>query len=212
MERTGWPELKRGLIAILRGLRPHEAPAIVAALVEAGFEAIEVPLNSPDPFDSIEIARRLAPATVLVGAGTVLTAEQVDRLRDAGGDLVVSPNTDGAVIARARASGMLAVPGVFTPTEALAATHTGASALKFFPASVLGPAGIRAIGAVLPPQVPAIAVGGVSERDFRAYGEAGIRIFGLGSSLYRPGASAAEVAQKARAVVAAHDEVFCPRR
>lgn len=165
MKRAEWPRLSRELVAILRGLKPEEAPGVVTALLEAGFEAIEVPLNSPEPFRSIEIARGLAPDKVLIGAGTVLTVEEVDRLRDAGGNLLVSPNVEPAVIERAAGYGMVTMPGVFTPTEALAALRAGASALKFFPASVLGPSGIKAIRAVLPPDVPVGAVGGVSERD-----------------------------------------------
>lgn len=208
MKRAEWPRLSRELVAILRGLKPEEAPGVVTALLEAGFEAIEVPLNSPEPFRSIEIARGLAPDNVLIGAGTVLTVEEVDRLRDAGGNLLVSPNVEPAVIERAAGYGMVTMPGVFTPTEALAALRAGASALKFFPASVLGPSGIKAIRAVLPPDVPVGAVGGVSESDFAAYYAVGVRTFGLGSSLYKPGASAAEVAQKARAAVAAYDDVF----
>ncbi|WP_159587442.1 2-dehydro-3-deoxy-6-phosphogalactonate aldolase [Chelativorans xinjiangense] len=208
MSRIAWPKLRRDLVAILRGLKPEEAPAIVGALLEAGFEAVEVPLNSPEPFRSIELARRLAPEGVLVGAGTVLTVEDVDRLRDAGGNLLVSPNVEPAVIARAARHGMATMPGVFSPTEALAAVSAGASALKFFPASVLGAAGIKAVMAVLPKDVPVGAVGGVSERDFAAYAAVGVRTFGLGSSLYRPGAEAAEVAEKARAAVAAYDAVF----
>lgn len=208
MKRAEWPRLSRELVAILRGLKPEEAPGVVTALLEAGFEAIEVPLNSPEPFRSIEIARGLAPDKVLIGAGTVLTVEEVDRLRDAGGNLLVSPNVEPAVIERAAGYGMVTMPGVFTPTEALAALRAGASALKFFPASVLGPSGIKAIRAVLPPDVPVGAVGGVSESDFAAYYAVGVRTFGLGSSLYKPGASAAEVAQKARGAVAAYDDVF----
>lgn len=208
MKRAEWPRLSRELVAILRGLKPEEAPGVVTALLEAGFEAIEVPLNSPEPFRSIEIARGLAPDKVLIGAGTVLTVEEVDRLRDAGGNLLVSPNVEPEVIERAAGYGMVTMPGVFTPTEALAALRAGASALKFFPASVLGPSGIKAIRAVLPPDVPVGAVGGVSESDFAAYYAVGVRTFGLGSSLYKPGASAAEVAQKARAAVAAYDDVF----
>ncbi|MCT7373507.1 2-dehydro-3-deoxy-6-phosphogalactonate aldolase [Chelativorans salis] len=208
MNRIIWPKLRRDLVAILRGLKPEEASAVVEALLEAGFEAIEVPLNSPEPFRSIELARRLAPESVLIGAGTVLTVEDVDRLHEAGGNLLVSPNVEPAVIARAGQHGMATMPGVFSPTEALAAVAAGASALKFFPASVLGPAGIKAVMAVLPKDVPVGAVGGVSEGDFAAYAAAGVRTFGLGSSLYRPGASAGEVAEKARAAVAAYDAVF----
>lgn len=206
--RVAWPKLKRDLVAILRGLRPEEAPSIVEALLTAGLEAIEIPLNSPDPFTSIETARRLAAADILIGAGTVLTVEDVDRLKNAGGNLLVSPNVEPAVIARARDHGMVTMPGVFTPTEALLAARVGASALKFFPASVLGPEGIKAIMAVLPQGLRVAAVGGVSEQDFQAYKEARIRSFGLGSALFRPGDSAATVAGRARSIIAAYDEVF----
>ncbi len=208
MNRIVWPALHRNLIAILRGLTPKEAPGIVGALLEAGFEAIEVPLNSPDPFRSIEAARRLAPENVLIGAGTVLTVADVERLHAAGGNLMVSPNVEPAVIARAAELGMTTMPGVFTATEALSAVAASASALKFFPASILGPAGIKAIMAVLPDDVPVGAVGGVTEDDFAGYARVGVRTFGLGSSLYRPGASAADVGAKARATVAAYDAVY----
>jgi 2-dehydro-3-deoxyphosphogalactonate aldolase len=203
-----WPHLKRSLVAILRGIRPEEAEPIVSALIDAGFEAIEIPLNSPDPFASIEMAAKLAPPGCLIGAGTVLDADQVDRLAGAGGRLMVSPNVAPDIIARASAHRMFTMPGVFTATEALLAVKAGASALKFFPASVLGVAGINAIRAVLPGDMEIGAVGGVSEADFAAYAAVGIRTFGLGSSLYRPGVSAADVGNKARAIVTAYDTVF----
>ncbi|SCW43091.1 2-dehydro-3-deoxy-6-phosphogalactonate aldolase [Ancylobacter rudongensis] len=205
-----WPPMRRGLVAILRGIRPDEAEAIVAALIEEGLEAIEIPLNSPDPFVSIEAAARLAPKGVLIGAGTVLTVEEVDLLNYAGGRLMVSPNVHAVVIARAGAHGMVTMPGVLTPTEALAAVKAGASGLKFFPANLLGPSIIQAISVVLPPGTVIGAVGGVGESEFAAYAAVGIRTFGLGSSLYRPGATAAEVRAKARAVVAAYDAAFPP--
>jgi 2-dehydro-3-deoxyphosphogalactonate aldolase len=206
--RVEWPSLKRPLVAILRGIRPEETAGIVDALLEAAFEAIEIPLNSPEPFRSIEIAAKRAPANCLIGAGTVLSVEEVGRLARAGGKLMVSPNVDAAVIRAASERGMVTMPGVFTATEALLAAAAGASALKFFPASVLGPAGITAIRAVLPKGLEVGAVGGVSERDFEVYARAGIRTFGLGSSLYKPGATAAEIGAKARAVVAAYDAAF----
>lgn len=205
--RIEWPSLKRPLVAILRGIRPEETAGIVDALVEAAFEAIEIPLNSPEPFRSIEIAAKRASAC-LIGAGTVLSVEEVGRLARAGGKLMVSPNVDAAVIRAASESGMVTMPGVFTATEALLAAAAGASALKFFPASVLGPAGINAIRAVLPKGLEVGAVGGVSERDFEVYARAGIRTFGLGSSLYKPGATAAAIGTKARAVIAAYDAAF----
>jgi 2-dehydro-3-deoxyphosphogalactonate aldolase len=205
MTRIPFPLMKRSLVAILRGIRPEQTEAIVESLVSAGFTAIEIPLNSPDPFRSIEIAAECAPAEVLIGAGTVLSVEAVDRLNDAGGRLMVSPNVDAAVIRRAEAHGMVTMPGVFTPSEALAACAAGASALKFFPASVLGPAGINAISAVLPKDIPVGAVGGVSNADFAAYAKIGVRTFGLGSSLYKAGMDADEVARRGREAIAAFD-------
>lgn len=203
-----WPTLRRPLVAILRGLQPENAEAVVSALIEEGLEAIEIPLNSPDPFRSIARAVALAPTGVLIGAGTVLDPEQVDRLAETGGRLLVSPNVDPAVLARAAAHGMVTMPGVLTPTEAFTALRAGASALKFFPASQIGPAGLQAIRAVLPAATVVGAVGGVSEVDFPAYAKVGIRVFGLGSSLFRPGQSAAEVRARARATLAAYDAAF----
>lgn len=205
MMRIKFPTMKRSLVAILRGIKPDETAAIVDGLIEAGFTAIEIPLNSPDPFRSIEIAVKRAPKDVLIGAGTVLSVEDVDRLASVGGRLMVSPNVDREVIAQAASHGMVTMPGVFTPTEALAACAAGASALKFFPASVLGPAGISAIRAVLPKDVPVGAVGGVSNDDFPAYARVGVRTFGLGSSLYKAGMSAEEVARRAAAAITAFD-------
>lgn len=207
-QRVPWPPLKRPLVAILRGIGPDETPGIIDALLEAGFEAIEIPLNSPDPFRSVELAARRAPSGCLIGAGTVLTVADVTRLADCGGRLMVSPNVDAEVIKAASARGMVTMPGVFTASEALAAFAAGASALKFFPASALGPSGIAAIRTILPPDLEIGAVGGVSERDFEAYAKVGVRTFGLGSSLYKPGATAAEITIKARAVIAAYDSAF----
>ncbi len=203
-----WPRLKRSLVAILRGLQPSEAEAVVGGLIEVGFEAIEIPLNSPEPFDSIERAARLAPPGVLIGAGTVLSPEAVNRLADVGGRLLVSPNVDATVLERAGAHGMVTMPGCFTPTEAFQALSAGASALKFFPAATLGPTSVSAIRAVLPPAVVVGVVGGVAERDFEAYAAVGVTAFGLGSSLYKPGMSAADVAARGRMAVEAWDRVF----
>ena len=205
MTRIPFPDMAYPLVAILRGLKPAEAEAVVGKLIEAGFTAIEIPLNSPEPFRSIEIAARLAPADCLIGAGTVLTVEDVERLDGAGGRLMVSPNVESDVIRAAAARGMVTLPGVFTPTEALAAARAGATGLKFFPANVLGPAGITAIRAVLPKDLLIAAVGGVSEKNFRDYIDAGITAFGLGSSLYKPGMSAAEVFERAQGTIAAYD-------
>lgn len=205
IKSADWPGLERGLVAILRGVKPDEIAAIADALVEAGIPAIEIPLNSPDPFVSIEAMVKCHGDTTLIGAGTVLDVASVDRLADAGGRLLVSPNVNAAVLARAAHYSMVTMPGVFTPTEALAALDSGASALKFFPASVLGAAGIAAIRAVLPGDCVVGAVGGVSENDFAAYLEKGADVFGLGSSLYKPGMSAKEVGVRATNAVAAWD-------
>lgn len=196
------------LVAILRGLKPEETQDVVGTLIETGFTAIEIPLNSPDPFTSIEIAVKMAPEGCLIGAGTVLTTTQVQQLHDVGGRLMVSPNVDTAVISLAAEKGMVTMPGVLTPTEALAAAAAGASGLKFFPASVLGPSGIAAIRTVLPPELEIAAVGGVSDTNFGDYAKIGIKSFGLGSSLYKIGMSAADVGARARATIAAYDAIY----
>lgn len=203
-----WAGLRRPVVAILRGVRPDEIEGIAEALIGAGIEAIEVPLNSPDPFDSIARLQASFGDRCLCGAGTVLTVGEVERLAATGARLCVSPNSDPGVIRAARGAGMVSLPGVFTATEALSAVAAGATALKFFPASTLGPDGMKAIRAVLPPGMQQIAVGGVSEADFPAYQAAGINAFGLGSSLYRPGDGPAEVGEKASRTVQAWDEVF----
>lgn len=208
MTRIPFPPMKYPLIAILRGLKPEETQAVVGTLIETGFTAIEIPLNSPDPFRSIEIAVKMAPDNCLIGAGTVLTTEQVEQLHGVGGKLMVSPNVEPSVIALAATRGMVTMPGVFTPTEALAAAKAGATGLKFFPASVLGPSGISAIRAVLPPELEIAAVGGVSETNFADYARIGVRSFGLGSSLYKVGMDAAEVGKRAVATIKAYDEVY----
>ena len=191
------------LTAILRGIRPHEIIDVAAALVERGVHATEVPLNSPEPLDSIQ---RLAAAfgeRCLCGAGTVLQVAQVDQVHAAGGRLLVAPNTDPAVIARALARGMVPMPGVASATEAFAAIAAGARELKLFPASSYGPGHLRALRAVLPPQVRMHAVGGVDEHNAGQWLEAGVDGFGLGGNLYRPGMSAAEVGARADAFLAA---------
>ncbi|MWP38381.1 2-dehydro-3-deoxy-6-phosphogalactonate aldolase [Rhodobacter sphaeroides] len=205
MAMSPWPKLKRDLVAILRGIRPEEVEPILERLIEAGFEAIEIPLNSPDPFVSIERAARLAPASVMIGAGTVLTPADVDRLAGCGGRLLVSPNVDGAVLDRAGELGLVSMPGIMTPTEAFTALRHDASGLKVFPAGVLGPAGIGAMRAVLPKATVIGAVGGIDETSFAAYRAVGVAAFGLGSSLYRPGMTADEVAVRAQRSIAAFD-------
>ncbi|MEL6967184.1 MAG: 2-dehydro-3-deoxy-6-phosphogalactonate aldolase [Pseudomonadota bacterium] len=195
----------RPFVAILRGLEPAEAVAIGQALIDAGLGIIEVPLNSPDPMDSIS---RLADAfgdRALIGAGTVLTADAVDGVFDAGGRLIVSPNMDEAVIQRTAARDGVSFPGVFSPTEAFAAIKAGCHGLKFFPASMHGPDGIKAIRAVLPPAMPVLAVGGVSVDTIGAWLAAGTDGFGIGSNIFKPGWTADEVGARARAFVAAYD-------
>ncbi len=203
--RIPFPAMKYPLIAILRGLKPEETEGVVGALIETGFRAIEIPLNSPDPFRSIEIAAKMAPADCLIGAGTVLSTEDVDALDAAGGKLMVSPNADADVITAARVKGMVTMPGVLTPTEALVAAKAGATGLKFFPASIIGPSGINAIRTILPKDLVIAAVGGVSDKNFADYTNAGIIAFGLGTSLYKPGMTAAEVRERAIVTLSAYD-------
>lgn len=208
MQSVPWPKVKRSLVAILRGVRPDEVEGIVEALIDSGFAVIEVPLNSPNPFVSIERLCKRFAKDCLVGAGTVLSASDCALVADVGGRLIVSPNVDADVLATAQSRRMVTMPGVFTPTEALFALKCGASALKFFPASVLGPSGIAAQLAVLPKDAVVCAVGGVSEKNFTAFVAAGIRCFGLGSSLYRPGMMRSEVRDAAIASVRAYDRAM----
>lgn len=205
MTRIPFPQMKYPLVAILRGIRPEESESVVTALLESGLRAIEIPLNSPDAFRSIEIAAKLAPADALIGAGTVLTVDDVAKLDAAGGRLMVSPNVDVDVIKAASDKGMVTMPGVLTPTEALLALKAGATGLKFFPASVLGPSGINAIRAILPKDTLVAAVGGVSDKNFTDYTSTGITAFGLGTSLYKPGMTAGDVRERAIATVTAYD-------
>ena len=191
------------LIAILRGLTPDEAPAVGDALVEAGFRVLEVPLNSPRPLDSIRILAERYEGRALVGAGTVLTPEAARQVTEAKGRLIISPNMDPAVIAETRRLGLLSLPGVFTPTEAFAALSAGAHALKLFPAEIAGPAGLKALRAVLPPDTRLYAVGGVAPDTLAPWRRAGASGFGIGSALYKPGMDAAEVGDRARAFVEA---------
>jgi len=190
------------LVAILRGITPTEVEAVGEALVAAGFSMIEVPLNSPDPFDSIARLVARVGDRALVGAGTVLGTPDVAAVAATGARLVISPNTDPAVIAAAAAAGMIALPGYFTPTEAFAALAAGATGLKLFPAEAGSPAVIRAHRAVLPRDVPILAVGGMTPDTIPAWRDA-CDGFGLGSALYRPGQTAAAVGEQARRFVAA---------
>lgn len=199
--------MSRPLIAILRGIAPDEAAGIGAALIAAGIVRIEVPLNSPDPFESIRIMSDAFGQEALIGAGTVLTVAEVDRVRAAGGGLVVSPNCEPDVIRRTKALNMQSFPGVLTPTECFSALASGADGLKVFPAFLMGAEGLKAIRAVLPAATQVYMVGGVGPEGFRDWVRAGATGFGLGSSLYRPGDNAADVEAKARDTVAAWDEV-----
>src|SRR5262245_43102511 len=197
----------RPLIAILRGITPKEAEAVLEALIATGIGLIEVPLNSPEPFASIRIMADRARGRARIGAGTVLTADDVRRAAEAGARLIVSPNRNDAVIGATKALGLDSYPGVFTATEAIGALGAGADALKFFPADQLGPAGIRAIAAVLPRRVPLLAVGGVDAGNIPTWLAAGIAGFGIGSGLYKPGMGPGEVARRAEEMVAAYDAV-----
>jgi 2-dehydro-3-deoxyphosphogalactonate aldolase len=198
--------MSRPLIAILRGLTPPEATDIARALIEAGIDRIEVPLNSPDPFDSIRAMVDAFGDRALIGAGTVLTLSDVVRVKAAGGKLIVSPNADPEIIAGTKAQGMQSFPGVLTPTEMFSALKAGADGLKIFPAFKLGLDGFKAVKAVLPKDVPVFAVGGVGPADFKMWLDAGAAGFGLGSSLYAPGFNAADVSKRAAEMVAAYDE------
>ena len=197
----------RNLIAILRGITPPEAADAARALVKAGITRIEVPLNSPDPFESIRAMVKAAPEAE-IGAGTVLSIEEVGKVKAAGGSLVVSPNCDPEVIRATRAQGMASWPGVMTPTECFAAIKAGATGLKLFPGSLIGPEGLKAIRAVLPKGLPVYAVGGAGPANFADWAKAGANGFGIGTALYVPGLSTDEIAARAADIVAAYDKVF----
>ena len=189
------------LVAIIRGVTPDEAEAIGDAIFEGGIRIIEVPLNSPDPLKSIErLAKRFGERT-LVGAGTVLKPDDVARVRDSGGRIIVSPDTNTEVIAAAAAAGLVASPGYFTPSEAFAAIRAGATALKLFPAEAASPAVLKAQLAVIPRHVPVLAVGGIKPDNMRPWLDAGASGFGLGGGLYQPGQSPEQTLANARAYV-----------
>jgi 2-dehydro-3-deoxyphosphogalactonate aldolase len=191
------------LVAILRGITAAESPAVLRALISEGFLLIEAPLNSPGPYESIRAMRAIAPPEALVGAGTVRTPGEVEAVAEAGGDLIVMPHADVAIIAAAKARGLIALPGVATPTEAFAALGAGADGLKAFPAEMITPSVVKAWRAVIPASVPIMPVGGITPDNMAPYLAAGANGFGLGSALYRPGDGPAQVKDKAAAFVAA---------
>lgn len=200
----------RHIIAILRGITPAETVDVCQALVTAGITMIEVPLNSPDALTSIALASNALGDAAMIGAGTVLTKKQVWAVADAGGIFIVSPDTNKAVIEETVRIQLASYPGVFTPTEAFRAIKAGATGLKFFPAEVLGPKGIKAMKAVLPPELPLYAVGGANPDNFGEFFAAGCVGFGLGTYLYKPGTDAAQVAERAALAVEAYDRGQTP--
>ena len=191
------------IIAILRGLTPAEALPVARALVDAGIDRIEVPLNSPDPLESIRLMTGGLAGQATIGAGTVLTVDEVAQVADAGGRMIVSPNADPAVIGATQARGLQSWPGVFTATECFAAIGAGATGLKLFPADQAGTGTLRALRAVLPRDMPVYAVGGAGPANFAEWLDAGAQGFGIGSALYRPGDGPETVAARARDIVAA---------
>jgi 2-dehydro-3-deoxyphosphogalactonate aldolase len=195
----------RHIIAILRGITTKEAVPVCEALVAAGIGRIEVPLNSPDALTSIALASQAFGDRASIGAGTVLTKKQVDAVAESGGKFVVSPDTNKQVIERTIEQGMQSFPGVFSPTEAFRAIRAGATGLKFFPAEVLGARGIKAMKAVLPPELPLYAVGGANPDNFGEFFAAGCVGFGLGTYLYKPGMTVEETAARAQTAVEAYD-------
>jgi 2-dehydro-3-deoxyphosphogalactonate aldolase len=197
--------MTRNIIAILRGISPEEAEAVCEALIEAGLTTIEIPLNSPRPLQSIGLLAMRFGSVATIGAGTVLTAQEVRDVANAGGKIVVSPSFDADVVVETRKLKMASWPGVLTPSECFAALKAGADGLKIFPCSVIGPAGVKAMRAVLPAQTAIYAVGGAGPANFAEWFKAGIDGFGIGTALYQPGSSLAQLRKAALEIVQAYD-------
>lgn len=202
MELNTWLE-RCPLVAILRGVQAAEAESICAALEQAGVCIVEVPLNSPNPLETISILSRSFGSRMLIGAGTLTETSHVAQVADAGGKLIVTPHTDTAIVRAAKAAGLIAVPGFFNPTEAFALLQAGADAIKLFPAEVLGPPMLKALRAVLPKGTNVIPVGGIGPQQIAPWTAAGASGFGIGTSIYKPGDNAQTVTAKAQALVAA---------
>jgi 2-dehydro-3-deoxyphosphogalactonate aldolase len=197
--------MSRNIIAILRGIKPEEAEPVCEALLEAGITTVEIPLNSPQPLQSIGMLAKKFGSVATIGAGTVLTAQEVRDVAEAGGRIIVSPSFDAEVVAETKSRKLASWPGVLTPSECFAALKAGADGLKIFPCSVIGPAGVKAVRAVLPPQTSIYAVGGAGPANFATWFAAGINGFGIGTALYEPGRTVAQLRQAAREIVQAYD-------
>jgi 2-dehydro-3-deoxyphosphogalactonate aldolase len=197
--------MSRNIIAILRGITLEEAEPVCEALLEAGLTTIEIPLNSPQPLQSIGILAKRFGSVATIGAGTVLTAQQVRDVTSAGGRIIVSPSFDAEVVNETKLRKLASWPGVLTPSECFAALKAGADGLKIFPCSVIGPAGVKAMRAVLPKQTLIYAVGGAGPTNFASWFAAGVNGFGIGTALYEPGRSVVELGQAAREIVEAYD-------
>ena len=198
--------MERNIIAILRGVRPEEVLQIAACVVDSGITQIEVPMNSPDVFDSIQLLHDELAEHISVGAGTVTSIDQVKTLENIGIDFIVSPNFDPKVVEATKNAGMLSYPGVITPTECFSALNCGADGLKFFPASLLGEANLIALKAVLPDKIPLYMVGGVGPENFSSWFNAGATGFGIGSGIFKAGDTSQSVAMKAKQIVQSYDE------